>query len=99
MEHTTYDDELRSYDTATTNWPLASVRAYAMRTLDRSLHRINKAQLGEGQVFSFLFLSNLCNIANWLEFLTHVCTHICILIKLLDTIDLIVGFSDICIKK
>ena len=48
MEHTTYDDKLRSYDTATTNWPLASVRAYAMRTLDRSLHRINKAQLGEG---------------------------------------------------
>jgi hypothetical protein len=51
MEHTTYDGELRSYDTATTNLPLASVRAYAMCTLDRPLHRINrinKARLGEG---------------------------------------------------
>ena len=28
MEHTTLDDELRSYDTATTNWLLVSVRVY-----------------------------------------------------------------------
>ena len=49
MEHTTYDDELRAYDTAATNWSLASVHAYAMCTLDRSLnHQINKAPLGEG---------------------------------------------------
>ena len=47
VEHTTYENEFWSYDTATTNWPLASVRAYAMRTLDRSLHRINKARHGE----------------------------------------------------
>ena len=44
-----YDDELRAYDTATTNWSLVSVRAYAMCTLDQSLnHQINKAPLGEG---------------------------------------------------
>ena len=49
MEHTTYDDELRAYDTATTNWSLASVCAYVMCTLDRLLnHQINKARLGEG---------------------------------------------------
>jgi hypothetical protein len=48
MEHTTYD-ELMAYDTATTNWPLTSVCAYAMSTLDRSLnHQNNKARLGEG---------------------------------------------------
>jgi hypothetical protein len=46
MEHTVYNNELRAYDTATTNWPLASVCAYTVSTLDRSLRQINKAQLG-----------------------------------------------------
>ena len=40
MEYTTYNHELVSYDTATTNCPLASVGAYAMRTLDRSLSNL-----------------------------------------------------------